>query len=177
MNYLRDRLALTLASLTILACGTVDPARCAEASAQTGTVIVTAPGVAANFSAEKLARLPAVKVSVSIGTMHGTFSGSFEGPLLWAILENARAVDPKAPRKQVGEAILVTGRDGYTAVFGAGEIAPEFEGKQILLAERVNGKPLGPDHLRIVVPGDRRGGRSVRDVVRIAVVEAPSLEK
>jgi hypothetical protein len=177
MNYPRYRLALTLASVVILACGTVDTAWCAEASTQTGTVVVTGPGVAVDFPAEKLARIPVVKVSVSMGTMHGTFSGSFEGPLLWAILENAGAIDPKEPRRQVGEAVLVTGRDGYTAVFGAGEIAPEFEGKQVVLAERVDGKPLGPDHLRILVRGDRRGGRSVRDVVCIAVVEAPSLEK
>ena len=177
MKYLRDRLALTLASMTILACGALDSAWCAEASAQTGTVIVTGPGVAVDFSAETLARLPAIKVGVSIGTMNGALQGTFEGPLLWTILENAEAVDPKKPHKQVSETILVTGSDGYTAVFGAGEIAPEFEGKQILLAERLDGKPLGPDHLRVVVPGDRRGGRSVRDVVRIAVVEAPSLEK
>jgi Oxidoreductase molybdopterin binding domain len=177
MNYLRDRLALTTAGLAILTCGTVDTACSAEASAQTGTVVVAGPSLDVNFSAEELARLPLVKVRVSMGTMRGTFSGSFEGPLLWTILENAGAVDPKEPRKQAGEAVLVTGRDGYTAVFGAGEIAPEFEGKQIVLAERVDGKPLEPDHLRIVVPGDRRGGRSVRDVVRIAVAQASSREK
>ncbi len=177
MNYLHGRHALTLACLTVLACGMVNSAWCADASAQAGTVVVTGPGITTNFSAAKIAQLPSIKVSVSIGTMHGTFRGSFEGPLLWTILQDAGVVDPKKPRKQVGEAVLVTGRDGYTAVFGAGEIAPEFEGKLIVLADRVDGKPLGPDHLRIVVPGDRRGGRSVRDVIRIAVVEAPSLEK
>jgi hypothetical protein len=177
MDHLYTRYALALGSLGVLTCGTVNSARCADVSPQTGTVVVSGPGITTNFSTGKLAQLPSIKVSVSIGTMHGTFRGSFEGPLLWTILEDAGVVDPKKPRKQVGEAVLVTGRDGYTAVFGAGEISSDFEGKQIVLAERVDGKPLGPDHFRIVVPGDSRGGRSVRDVVRIAVVDAPSLDK
>jgi DMSO/TMAO reductase YedYZ molybdopterin-dependent catalytic subunit len=39
----------------------------------------------------------------------------------------------------------------------------------VILAEQMNGKPLGPDHFRLVVPGDQRGGRSVRDVVSITI--------
>ena len=60
-------------------------------------------------------------------------------------------------------------RDGYHAVLAVGEIAPEFEAKQVILSERMDGKPLDADHLRVVVPLDKRGSRSVRDVVRIEV--------
>jgi DMSO/TMAO reductase YedYZ molybdopterin-dependent catalytic subunit len=49
------------------------------------------------------------------------------------------------------------------------EIDPAFEGKQILLADQVNGQPMPAGEIRLVVPGDRRGGRSVRDVVRIDI--------
>jgi hypothetical protein len=52
------------------------------------------------------------------------------------------------------------------AVLALAEIDPEFEGKQVLLAFRRDGQPM-PGELRLVVPGDRRGGRSARDVVRI----------
>ncbi|MBV9825125.1 MAG: hypothetical protein JO001_05565 [Alphaproteobacteria bacterium] len=41
------------------------------------------------------------------------------------------------------------------------------------MAQQMDGKPLGPDHLRAVVPADKRGGRSVRDVVKIEVVRLP----
>ncbi len=59
--------------------------------------------------------------------------------------------------------------DGYSAVISRREISPEFVERQILLADQLNGAPL-PDHaLRLVVPGDGLGGRSVRDVVRIEV--------
>ena len=36
----------------------------------------------------------------------------------------------------------------------------------------MNGKPLGQFHLRLVVPGDKFGGRSVKDVVSIKI-ESP----
>ena len=49
------------------------------------------------------------------------------------------------------------------------EIDPEFEGKQVLLAYPMDDHAIGVGRLRLVVPGDKRGGRSVRDVARIEV--------
>jgi molybdopterin-binding protein len=90
----------------------------------------------------------------------------------------AFAAAPAAPAPIVvsgpSQSIVITGRDGYRAVLAVGEIAPEFEGKRVLLAERMDGRPLGADHLRVVVPLDKRGGRSVRDVARIEVTAAPT---
>lgn len=68
---------------------------------------------------------------------------------------------------------MITGRDGYRAVLALGEIAPDFENKSVILANRMDGKPLGAGHPRVVVPLDKRGGRSVRDVMRIPVLAAP----
>jgi len=114
------------------------------------------------------------KVRVAFLTEHGVHAASFEGPLLWTVLQKAGAVDPAKHRDQVSQWIVIIGRDGYRAVLALGEIAPEFEGKQVLLAERMDGQPLGVDHLRIVVPLDKRGGRSVREVTRIEVTAVPS---
>ena len=50
-----------------------------------------------------------------------------------------------------------------------GEISPQFADRPILLADQLNGAPLPEHALRLIVPGDRLGGRSVRDVVRIAI--------
>ncbi len=117
-----------------------------------------------------LAQLPTIPVAISFETERGPRHGTFTGPLLWTVLDRAGAIDPAEPRSAVHEVVLVTGSDGYTAALGLGEIAPAFEGKEVVLAEQMDGKPLPPGHLRIVVPGDRHGGRAVRDVVRIAVV-------
>jgi hypothetical protein len=72
--------------------------------------------------------------------------------------------------------IVILGRDGSRAVMALGEIALEFEAKQVILAERIDGKPLDAYRLRVVVPLDKRGGRSVRDVPHIEVT-APSVSQ
>jgi hypothetical protein len=132
-------------------------------------ISVGGPAGATVVSAEALAQLPAITLPVSFGTDHGPLHATFQGPLLWSVLVQEKAVDPAHPTDAVRQTVTVTGSDGYTAILALGEISPEFENKQVILAEQMDGKPLGPDHLRMVVPDDRRGGRSVRDVVRIAV--------
>jgi hypothetical protein len=94
---------------------------------------------------------------------------SWTGPLLWDVLVAARAVDPAKPADAVHQSVHVVGADGWTAVFGLAELSPEFAGKPIQLANEVNGAPIPNQGLRLVVPGERRGGRSVRDVVRIDI--------
>ena len=48
-----------------------------------------------------------------------------------------------------------------------GELDPHLEGKRVLAAYARNDKPL--PSLRLVVPADARGGRSVRDLVAAEV--------
>jgi hypothetical protein len=111
---------------------------------------------------DNLDRLPQQQVDLKFLTGHGEEHTSFTGPLLWAVLDQT-GVLPASPRERVPHLLLVTGHDGYTAALALAEIDPEFEGKQVLLARQPDAK------LRLVVPGDRRGGRNVRDVARIEV--------
>lgn len=94
---------------------------------------------------------------------------SWTGPLLWDVLIAAGAVDPAKPADAVHLGVRVVGADGWTAVFGLAELSPEFAGKAIQLADQMNGAPIPGQGLRLIVPGEHRGGRSVRDVVRIEV--------
>ncbi len=91
------------------------------------------------------------------------------GPLLWDVLVDAGVVDPKKPAEQVHLDVKVTGVDGWMAVFGLAELRPQFANRPIQLANRMNGEALPDQGLRLIVPGEQRGGRSVRDVVRIDV--------
>jgi DMSO/TMAO reductase YedYZ molybdopterin-dependent catalytic subunit len=129
--------------------------------------LTIATGSAATLA--MIAALPVVQVSVSFATAKGQFEARFAGPLLWSVLAKDGAVDPAQPRRQAGQTILVTGQDGYSAALAMGEVSPDFEGKSVILAESMNGHPLGPGHLRLVIPGDRKGARNVRDVARITV--------
>ncbi|MHB0705369.1 hypothetical protein ACX4MT_05950 [Roseomonas mucosa] len=98
-----------------------------------------------------------------------------EGPSLWSVLAETGAVDPAQPREQVRRVVLATGRDGCVAVLALGEIAPDFAGRPVLLALRMDGQALDPAALRLAVPGEVRGGRSVRDLARLEVL-APGEE-
>jgi molybdate transport system substrate-binding protein len=121
------------------------------------------------MSSERLAALKPITQSVGFTTDHGEQRSEWTGPLLWDVLAASGATESIKPGEQVRLAVRVTGADGYTAIIALAEIAPQFAGRPIQLADRMNGALL-PDHaLRLVVPGDKRGGRSVRDVIRIDI--------
>ena len=65
--------------------------------------------------------------------------------------------------------VMVTAADGYQVAFGWGELDPEFGAAPILLAYARDGQPMGEKQgmARIVVPGDKRGGRYVSMVKSI----------
>jgi Oxidoreductase molybdopterin binding domain len=111
-------------------------------------------------------KLPAVEEKVSFLTSHGPEQGAYTGALLWSVLDHGDVLGSDR-RARLRRTIVVTGRDGYAVVLALAEIDPEFEGKQVLLAYRRDGQPIAGGTLRLIVPGDRHGGRSVRDVVRI----------
>ena len=91
------------------------------------------------------------------------------GPLLWDVLADAGAIDPAKSAEAVRLAVRVVGADGWTAVFGLAELSPQFAARPIQLADRMNGAPIPDQGLRLIVPDEHRGGRSVRDVVRIDI--------
>ncbi len=165
--------AFILAAPPVFALAAHQPA----AALPAGIAIISPAGATTTLGIAQIQALPAITITAAFGTAHGPFKAVFTGPLLWTVLTATRAVDAEHPKLAVRQSALITGSDGYAAVLALGEIAPAFEDKKIILATRMNGQYLGPQHLRIVVPGDKMGGRSVRDVVRIAVstLGAPKL--
>ncbi len=119
------------------------------------------------LSLEALRKLPAEQAQVSYQGEKGTTTTSFSGPRLWAVLEAAGGLDDSEKGAELRHVIKVIGRDGYVVVLSTGEIAPEFGAKPALLAYQRDGQP--DTGLRLVMPGDKRGGRNVRDVVSIRV--------
>jgi DMSO/TMAO reductase YedYZ molybdopterin-dependent catalytic subunit len=69
---------------------------------------------------------------------------------------------------------VATGADGYKVVLALGEIDPEFHPGQVLVADSMDGKPLGPQTgpLRLIVSEDKRPARSVRNLVSIEIKSA-----
>jgi hypothetical protein len=135
-------------------------------AADQSVVIATSVELTHTIDPAMVERLPAIEEKVSFLTGRGPEQASYTGALLWSVLAEAEMLGGDR-RARLRRTIMVTGRDGYTAVLALAEIDPEFEGKRALLAYRRDGQPIEGHSLRLVVPGDRHGGRSVRDVVRI----------
>ncbi|GAB3697400.1 hypothetical protein GCM10027592_21470 [Spirosoma flavus] len=67
--------------------------------------------------------------------------------------------------------VVVKAIDGYEVVFALPEIDPEFATRTIILADAVDGAPLaqGVGPFRVVVPGEKKPARWIREVKSIEV--------
>jgi DMSO/TMAO reductase YedYZ molybdopterin-dependent catalytic subunit len=124
------------------------------------------------FTADELAGLPRQTVRAKD---HSGVESDFEGVSLHDVLKRsgvAFGVDLRGP--ELANYLVVEAADGYRAVFALPELDPASSDRIILLADRRDGKPLdareGP--LRIVVPGEKRHSRWVRQVVTLRVGRA-----
>jgi DMSO/TMAO reductase YedYZ molybdopterin-dependent catalytic subunit len=140
------------------------------ASADDGLTVTGQVQTPLHLGVADIQALPATTVSVSPMAGHGSEPATYSGVLLWTVLEKAGLSNKPGKNTVLRHVILVTGRDGYAVALSAGEIAPDFEGKSVILAIEKDGQPLpAADGIRLIVPGDKRGGRAVRDVVTIDV--------
>ena len=159
-------LALAVAALIAAAPGDAGAQAPGVGEQQAGTLLVTGPaGQSVALSLADLQQLPAATVSLS--HEHGPPT-AYAGPLLWAVLGRAGAVVEEA-RTRVHQSVTVTGRDGYAVVLALGELDPVFEGKPVIIATQMDGKPIRTNGLRLVVPSDKRPGRSVQDPAKLVV--------
>jgi hypothetical protein len=122
-------------------------------------------------SAADIAAMPHQKLPLDA---HGK-SVNFEGVPLRLVLEKAgMAFDNSMHNKRLTSYLLVDAADGYRVIFAMPELDQGFTDRVILLADRADGHPLdnkeGP--LRIVVPGEKRMARWVRQVSGLKVVQA-----
>jgi hypothetical protein len=116
-----------------------------------------------------LKSLPAVAVDVTFETGEGEKSGRYTGVLLWSLIDRAGLVDEAGKNASLRHTLLITGRDGYSVALAIGELDPHYEGKSVILAYDGGEPTASTEELRLVVPGDVHGGRSVRDVATIEV--------
>jgi hypothetical protein len=127
-------------------------------------------GTPVKVTAADINAMPHQTVSVE---SHGK-TVSFEGVPLRLVLEKAGATLGETLRgKRLASYLLAEAADGYRVVFALPELDPAFTDRVILLADRVDGRPLdnkeGP--FRVVVPGEKRMARSARQVIALKVVQ------
>ncbi len=127
------------------------------------------------------------EITVSFQTGSGPRTETYYGVPLWELINNPKAGGGLKPGNSgvnsknslLRQYVLVDATDCYGAVVAIGEIQPNFEGKTVLVAfakKDSDGKvvPLTDEGFaRLVVPGDKAGGRYVSNVTNILILSAP----
>jgi len=121
------------------------------------------------FNLNNLEQFPPAQANVTYFAAGSVVTESFTGVLLWDLLNNSPVngivTNPNIKNDILHKVVIVTGTDCYQSVFGAGEIDPFFGGTQIMVAYETGGLSLGDNGFaRIVVPGDKAGGRFVSNM-------------
>ena len=73
--------------------------------------------------------------------------------------------------------LTVANSDCFETLYSLGELSPQFGGSQpVIVAFERDGELLGPDEgmVRIINPGDKRGGRRIFNITRIRVFSRPA---
>lgn len=171
---------LSIAAGIALATALVSPA-----TADVGKVPVSAASPIGRASEIPIRRIPIVvtadtlaglpRRTLTVAEEHGG-SAKYSGVDLGAVLARAGAPSGHAIRGgALASYVVVRGADGYRAVFALPELDPAFSDREVLLADQRDGAPLsqqlGP--FRIVVPGEKRAARWVRNVTEIDFEPVP----
>ena len=173
------RMAYCIAlSLAATACG-ADLAMAGSVSPQfTLTGDVVTPGT---YNLTTLSALPPIVQTATYTAAGSPVTDTYTGTNLWTLLNAAGGFTPAPGVKNstLRNYIVAVGSDGYQAVISGGEINPRFGNQHDLAAYADTGGQLGAGgsqgFARIVVPGDKAGGRYVSNLVNLTAGTAPSL--
>jgi DMSO/TMAO reductase YedYZ molybdopterin-dependent catalytic subunit len=112
-------------------------------------------------------------VSVSFAAPGGgTESHTYKGPLLLDLLKEAGG-EGNAGRDLLVRYIVATAVNGQKSVLSWGEIDPIFAGRKVIIAYEQDGADLQGGQLRLVIPSDKAGGRSLLGLAQLEVKTIP----
>jgi len=99
-----------------------------------------------------------------------------EGVSLLSLLRASGAMPPgRLPLAHLARYVVADARDGQRVLFALAELDPETGGRKVFVVDRCDGRALsdkdGP--LRLLVPGDARPARALRQLEALTVVVAP----
>jgi DMSO/TMAO reductase YedYZ molybdopterin-dependent catalytic subunit len=124
-----------------------------------------------------LEKLTTQSVDVTFKSGQGDQAHSYTGALLSDVIALASPTyDADVKNQSLHRYLVITANDGYEVVISMGEIDPGFGNQPYLLAWEQDGAALtgtdGP--VRLVTPGDIKGGRYVTGVIKIEVRDIDS---
>jgi len=122
------------------------------------------------WSPETLAALP--HVTLTAFNEHAKANQTYSGVPVIALLKSLGVPD-KPHGKDLRLYLLAEGADGYGAVFAVAEVNPDIHAESAIVADSMDGKPLGDDGaFKLVLEGEKRPARWVRNLATIKVRSA-----
>jgi DMSO/TMAO reductase YedYZ molybdopterin-dependent catalytic subunit len=165
-------LGFLVAAISAVVLATRSPVA-AQKTAPPATAVVQITGkVEHSFTFADLKALPQKKLVV---TDERGAKVTYEGVAVSDLLRRAGVPLGKQLRGPLMALYLVVGgADGYRAVFALPEFDPDFTDRVIILADERDGHPLLPPEgpFRVIVPGEKRHARWVKQVITLDVEEA-----
>ena len=133
------------------------------------TLSVVVDGASKPVSAGSLQQLPRDTATM---VFHEEPPVRYEGVALAAVLKSVGVRTDSLRGPALATRLVIEATDGYRVVLALSDLDPSLGGKRVLLADRVDGKPLPADEApwRLIIPGDQRPARSARQVVTIRVI-------
>jgi DMSO/TMAO reductase YedYZ molybdopterin-dependent catalytic subunit len=158
---------MTRAALSLLVC-VVSLASGPNQDSKVALKVTGDVGKPVSFTMDQLQKLKPAKAQLK---EHDGTTSTYEGVSVSDVLSAASVSASEHPGKAVAIYVSAVASDEYQVVFGLGELTPDISGRNIVLAWKANGKPLGPNigPLRIVVEGDKVQARCIRMVTELRV--------
>ncbi len=135
---------------------------------------VTGPDKTLTFTAEEFAALP--HTELKLAAQADKDAQTYAGVTMHELLARAGApFGDKLRGTALLTSVIVRCKDNYAVLFSLAEFDENFSSRVILLADHEGGEILPPSAapLRLVLPGDKRGARSAKQVISIEIVSPP----
>lgn len=153
---------------------TIDTSRVQQSAGQNNGAAsplkVTYNGKSSQWTASTLAALP--HSTLTLFNEHSKASQTYSGVALTDLL-TPLGVPNKPHGKEFRIYLVAEGADGYEVVYSGGEVTPDVHDGTVMVADSMDGKPIGEDGpLKLVATGEKRPARWVRNLVAIRVETA-----
>jgi len=143
------------------------------AAAQTGdSLILESPSGHVVVHATDWASLPHDTLRVQF---HEQPAQLYAGVPLPALLQLVGVRSDSLRGRQLTRRIVIEASDGYRVVLALSDLDPTLGGRRVLAANQVDGQTLPPKEApyRLLIAGDERPSRWMRQVVAIRVLDEP----
>jgi hypothetical protein len=132
-----------------------------------GPLKITFADKSSEWTAATLAALP--HKTITLYNEHAKANQTYSGVELMDLLKPL-GVPEKPHGKEFRLYLVAEGSDGYQVVYSLGEVTPDVHDGTTLVADSLDGKPIGATGpLQLVTTGEKRPARWVHNLVAIRV--------